>query len=139
MNRTYSKALTLWLVQVHLRGENEFTALQSFRNGDGQAVIILLHEMLGEIVRPGSKIIIDYGRIALEVTDVVVGHPSQRQKRPSVPGSPSHQSMYQNSGSCSIKAKVVAADAVLKSNQVRASRQSAAFSSSAVESGDHGW
>lgn len=106
------------MVQVHLRGENDFTALQSIRNADGQAIIIIFHELLAEIVRPGSKISIDYGRIVLSVTEVVQAQSGQRQKRPSVPGSPSHQSMYQHSGSCSIKARVIAADAVLKSNQV---------------------
>ena len=94
--------------------------MNSLRNADGQATIIIFHELLGEIVRPGSKISIDFGRIALVVTDVVQGTGGQKQKRPSIPGSPSHQSLYQNSGSCSIKARVVAADTLLKSGQVRA-------------------
>lgn len=106
-------------MQVHLRGENDFTSLQTIRNADGQAIIVIFHELLAEIVRPGSKISIDYGRIVLSVTEVVQAQSGQRQKRPSVPGSPSHQSMYQHSGSSSIKAQVIAADAVLKSNQVR--------------------
>ncbi len=116
---TLSSAMEIAL-QVQLRGENEFTALSSLRTSDGQAIIIIFHELLGEIVRPGSKISIDYGRIVLQVTGVVQGTGGQKQKRPSIPGSPSHQSMYLNSGSSSIKARVIVADTLLKSGQVRA-------------------